>query len=195
LPPKPPKKNVSVPCGRFFLHTLTAGDATERWAAWMSEPKNLRLLNAAPKPMTRADVATYIGQFDQRTHLLLGIFEEQSGLLIGFFRIDVDPALNRCLGFMMIGEQKFRHWSVTAELRVPFQDFIFETLGLKTMLGTALASNRPMIRYLLKSGWTLDKTAARHVKSSTDGTMLDLCFLSCTREAWRAWKKQHGVAA
>ncbi len=42
--------------------------------------------------------------------------------------------LNRCLGFMMIGEQKFRHWSVTEELRVPFQDFIFETLGLNTML-------------------------------------------------------------
>jgi RimJ/RimL family protein N-acetyltransferase len=126
---------------------------------------------------------------------LLGIFEKHTGLLIGFFRIDIDPALNRCLGFMMIGEQRFRHWSVTAELRVPFQDFVFETLGLNTMLGTALASNRPMIRYLLKSGWTLDKTAARHVKSTTDGAMLDLCYLSITRAAWRAWKQRHGVPA
>ena len=154
-PSKPPeiaKKNARIDCGRFFLRTLTAADATERWAAWMSDPKNLRLLNAAPKAMTRADVANYIGQFDQRTHLLLGIFEKQSGLLIGFFRIDIDPGLNRCLGFMMIGERKFRHWSVTEELRVPFQNFIFETLGLNTMLGSALASNRPMIRFLLKSG-------------------------------------------
>ena len=186
---------MQLACGRFVVRTLTAADATEHWACWMSERKNLRLLNAAPKTMTRADIATYIGQFDQRSHLLLGIFEKQSGLLIGFFRIDIDPALKRCLGFMMIGEQKFRHWSVTAELRVPFQDFVFETLGLETMLGTALASNLPMIRYLIKSGWTLDKTAERHVKSSSDGAMLDLCFLSITREAWRAWKKRHGVPA
>jgi RimJ/RimL family protein N-acetyltransferase len=184
---------VQIACGRFCVRTLTADDATDRWAAWMSDPKNLRLLNAAPKTMTRADVAAYIGQFDQRTHLLLGIFENRSGLLIGFFRVDIDPALNRCLGFMMIGEQKFRHWRVTEELRVPFQDLIFETFGLDKMLGTALASNRPMIRYLLKSGWTLDKAAARHVKSNVDGTMLDLCFLSITREAWRAWKKRRGI--
>ena len=39
-----------------------------------------------------------------------------------------------------------------------------------------------MIRYLLKSGWTLDKTAPRHVKSNADGTMLDLCYMSITRD-------------
>ena len=189
--PKLPKRKIRVDCGKFFLRTLTREDATDRWASWMSDPGNLRLLNSAPQVMTRGDIATYIGQFDQRSHLLLGIFEKESGLQIGFFRIDIDPVMNRCLGFMMIGEQKYRHWSVAQALRIPFQDLIFETLGLNTMLGTALASNRPMIRYLLKSGWTLEKTAARHVKSQTDGTMLDLCFLSLTREAWRAWKTHH----
>ncbi len=78
------RRTSRIDCGRFFLRTLTVADATERWATWMSDPKNLRLLNAAPKAMTRDDVANYIGQFDQRTHLLLGIFEKQSGLLIGF---------------------------------------------------------------------------------------------------------------
>jgi RimJ/RimL family protein N-acetyltransferase len=187
--PKLPKKIVRVDCGKYFLRTLKSEDASDRWASWMADPKNLRLLNSAPRVMTRNDIVTYIEQFDQRSHLLIGIFEKQSGMHIGFFRVDIDHALNRCLGFMMIGEQKYRHWSVTQALRVPFQDLIFETLGLNTMLGTALASNRPMIRYLLKSGWTLDKTAVRHVKSQSDDAMLDLCFLSLSREAWRAWKK------
>jgi RimJ/RimL family protein N-acetyltransferase len=187
--PKMPKKIVRVDCGKYFLRTLKSEDASDRWASWMADPKNLRLLNSAPRAMTRNDIATYIEQFDQRSHLLIGIFEKQSGMHIGFFRVDIDHALNRCLGFMIIGEQKYRHWSVSQELRVPFQDFIFETLGLNTMLGTALASNRPMIRYLLKSGWTLDKTAEGHVKSQSDDAMLDLCFLSLSREAWRAWKK------
>jgi RimJ/RimL family protein N-acetyltransferase len=187
--PKMPKKIVRVDCGKYFLRTLKSEDASDRWASWMADPKNLRLLNSAPRVMTRNDIVTYIEQFDQRSHLLIGIFEKRSGTYIGFFRVDIDHALNRCLGFMMIGEQKYRHWSVSQAIRLPFQDYIFETLGLNTMLGTALASNRPMIRYLLKSGWTLDKTAERHLKSHSDNTMLDLCFLSLSRDAWRAWKK------
>jgi RimJ/RimL family protein N-acetyltransferase len=153
--PKMPKKAVRIDCGKYFLRTLKSEDASDRWANWMVDPKNLRLLNSGPRVMTRRDIATYIEQFDQSSHLLIGIFEKQSGMHIGFIRVDIDHALNRCLGFMMIGEQKYRHWSVSQEIRVPFQDFIFETLGLNTMLGTALASNRPMVRYLLKSGWKL----------------------------------------
>jgi RimJ/RimL family protein N-acetyltransferase len=188
---KIPKKIIHVDCGKYFLRTLKSEDASERWAEWMTDPKNLRLLNSAPRAMTKSDIISYIKQFDQRSHLLIGIFEKRTGMHIGFFRVDIDPVLNRSLGFMLIGEQKYRHWSVTAELRVPFQDLIFETLGLNTMLGTVLASNRAMIRYLLKSGWTVDKTAERHVKSQADGTMLDLCFVSLSRDAWRAWKKSH----
>jgi len=156
----------------------------------MGEPKNLRLLNSAPKFMTRADIERYIDQFDQRSHLLIGIFEKQSGLNIGFFRLDIDARLKRCLMFLMIGEQKYRHWSVTHELRRPFQDYIFDTLGLDTILATVLTSNRAMVRYMLKSGWNLDRAAERQVKSQTADAMLDLSYLSLSREAWIAWKKK-----
>ena len=195
--PKPEiaKKIVRTESANFLIRTLIGADATERWARWMSDAKNARLLNAAPKPMTRADVAHYIDQFDQRTHLLIGLFDKRNDLLVGFYRVDIDPVLNRCLGFMMIGEQRYRHWRVAAELWEPSLDCLFETLGLSMMLSTVLASNRPMVRFLLKSGYSLDKTVPRHVKSNTDGTMLDLCYFSITREAWRAWKKRHGVPA
>ena len=111
---KPPKKiDVRVDCGNISCVHSRETDASDRWAAWMSDPKNLRLLNSAPKIMTRDDITAYIEKFDQISHLLIGIFERQTGLHFGFFRLDIDHRLNRGLMFFMIGEQKYRHWSVT----------------------------------------------------------------------------------
>jgi RimJ/RimL family protein N-acetyltransferase len=186
-----PKLNVQVDCGEYLLRTLRLEDASDRWAGWMMQAKNLRLLNSPPKAMSRADVSTYIGQFDQRSHLLIGIFEKRSGLNIGFFRLDLDARLKRCLMFLMIGEQRYRHWSVTHQIRVPFQDYIFDTLGMKTILASVLTSNRAMIRYMLKSGWNLDKTADVTVKSQAVTAAPSLSLLSLSREAWTAWKKKN----
>lgn len=188
LPPETPKTILNIDCGSITVRTLTPGDASERWGEWMAEQKNVRLLNVPAKAMTRDQVAAYIRQFDQKTHLLLGMFETHSGLHIGFYRVDIDPVLKRALMFMVIGEQRFRNWRTAAAMRVPFQDAMFDRLGLNQMLATTLTSNKAMLRYLLKSGWSLDKTAPRYVKSRTSDDMLDMSFLSMSREAWRAWK-------
>jgi RimJ/RimL family protein N-acetyltransferase len=186
-----PKRDINLDCGNYLLRTVTGDDASERWASWMTEPKNLRLLNSAPKMMTPQDIVTYINQFDQRSHLLIGIFEKQGGSQIGFFRLDIDHRLKRCLMFLLIGEQKYRHWRVTDNIRKPFQDYIFDTLGLDTILATVLESNQAMIRYMLKSGWSFDKRAEQHVKSQTADANLDLCFMHLSRDAWAAWKKKN----
>ena len=188
--PKLPKKNVRLDCGRYLLRTVKVADASDRWAGWMSDPKNLRLVNSPPRTMSRDDVVAYIKQFDQRSHLLIGIFEKETGILAGFFRIDIDPGLQRCLLFML-GDPKYRHWFLMAEIWIPFCDFIFETLGLTTMLATVLASNRALTGFLLRRGWSLDKTVPRHVRSHADGTMLDLCFFSFSRDVWRIRKARH----
>jgi RimJ/RimL family protein N-acetyltransferase len=193
VPPqaKAPKHKVRIDCGGLLFRTATVADASDTWAGWMDDPKNLRLLNSAPRTVTKNDIVTYIKQFDQRTHLLIGIFVKESNLHIGFFRIDIDPVLKRCLVFL-IGEPKYRHSFVfTRERMGPFFDFIFETLELDMMLATALASNRALIGFLLRNGWSLDKTLERNVKSQSDGTMLDLCYFSFSRNAWRAWKMQN----
>jgi RimJ/RimL family protein N-acetyltransferase len=184
-----PEKTVKLDCGDYVVRTVTVEDASDRWGAWMADPEASQMLNAAPKVLKKSDIVSYIKSFDQRTHLLLGIFEKTSDKLLGFLRIDVDYALGRFLVSMLIGEPEHRNQGVTNAITLPFRDYFFETLGLKIMLATALSHNRPIIHYLLKSGWTLDKTVQRHVKSFTDDKMLDLCFFSITRDAWRAWKK------
>jgi RimJ/RimL family protein N-acetyltransferase len=188
-PAKIPKTSVRIDCGKYLIRTIKADDASDRWASWMSDPEVMTMLNAAARTLKKSEIDSYIKEFDQRSHLLLGIFEKASGLHLGIFRIDVDHRSGRFLVFMVIGEAEFRHKGITNAITVPFRDYFFETLGLNTMMATALAHNHAIIHYLLKSGWTLDQKLERHVKSRSDGTMLDMCFFSITRDAWRAWKK------
>jgi RimJ/RimL family protein N-acetyltransferase len=155
----------------------------------MADPEAGDMLNAPARAMTKSDIVSYIESFDQRSRLLLGIFEAATGKHLGFLRIDIDHASGRFLVSMLIGEAEYRNKGVTNDITVPFRDYFFETLGLKAMLATALSHNRPIIHYLLKTGWVLDQTIERHVKCHADDRMFDLCFFSLTREAWRDWKQ------
>jgi RimJ/RimL family protein N-acetyltransferase len=193
--PKFPKRKVWLDCGQYVLRTITTEDATDRWAHWMEDSEATEMLNAPPRTMTRSDLVAYIKGFDQRTRILIGIFEKASGLLLGFLRNDVNFETGQFLVSMIIGEPDYRNSGVTNAVTVPFRDYFFETLGMKVMLATALSHNRPIIHYLYSTGWTLDRTAARSVKSTTDERMFDLCFFSQTREAWREWKKARQAKA
>jgi len=183
------KKTVHLDCGKYLVRTAIVDDASDRWGSWMADAEVGRMLNAPAKAMSKSEVAAYIGTFDQKTHLLLGIFQKSPEKTLGFLRIDIDEKLSRCLVSMMIGEAEYRHKGVTNAITPPFRDYFFETLGLKLMLATALSHNEPIIHYLLKTGFNLDKTIERHVKSRTDDGLLGMCFFSQTAEAWRAWKR------
>ena len=185
------KKSVHLDCGEYLVRTATLADASDRWGSWMADAEISHMLNAPVKAMSKSEVGAYIGTFDQKTHLLLGIFQKSPEKTLGFLRIDIDERLSRCLVSMMIGEAEYRNKGVTNAITPPFRDYFFETLGLKLMLATALSHNEPIIHYLLKTGFNLDKTIERHVKSRTDDAMFGLCFFSQSADAWREWKNSH----
>ncbi|HEY2472889.1 MAG TPA: GNAT family protein [Terracidiphilus sp.] len=189
---KHPKRKVRLDCGQYVLRTITTEDATDRWAHWMEDAEASEMLNAPRKAMTKSDLIAYIKTFDQRTRILIGIFEKSSGLLLGFLRNDVDFESGQFLVSMIIGEPDYRNSGVTNAVTVPFRDYFFETLGMNAMLATALSHNKPIIHYLYSTGWTLDRTVPQNVKSHSDDRMLDLCYFSQTRDAWREWKKVKG---
>ena len=163
-------------------------DASEQWGRWMADAEASHMLNAPLRALTKADIESYIGMFDQRKHLLLVIVEKTSEKILSCFRIDIDNRSGRFLVSMIVGEPGYRHKGIMNELTVPFRDYFFEILGLKAMLGTALSHNEPVIRNLEKIGLRLDKKVERHVESRIGDAMLDLCFFSQTADAWRAWK-------
>ena len=183
-----PKRKIWVDGEKYLLRTITVEDASDRWAGWMADPEASFMLNAAPVEMTKEDLVSYIKSFDERSRFLVGIFEKATAKHLGFLRVDVNHDTGQFLVSMLIGEAEYRNTGVTNAVTIPFRDYFFETMGLKVMLATALAHNRPIIHYLYSTGWTLERTIERHVKSNLDERMFDLCFFSQTREAWRAWK-------
>jgi RimJ/RimL family protein N-acetyltransferase len=186
---KGPRIKVYLESDKYLVRNVTIADASDRWGSWMADLEVSSMLNAPAKALSKSEVASYIGSFDQRTHLLLGIFEKESGKTLGFFRIDIDERLGRFLVSMMVGEPDYRHKGIMNELTVPFRDYFFDTLGLKMMLGTVLSHNQPVIDYLFKTGLNLDKKIERHVKSRTNDSMLDMCYFSQTADSWHAWKR------
>ena len=191
-PVRYPKRKVNIDCGDYVLRTIVPADATERWAHWMEDLEASEMLNAPRKAVTLDELTTYIGSFDQRTKILIGIFEKTSGLLLGFLRNDVNFETRQFLVAMIIGEPEYRHSGVTMAVTVPFRDYFFGELGMEAMLATALSHNKPIIHYLYATGWTLDRTVPNAVKANTGEGAFDLCFFSQTADGWRAWKKMKG---
>jgi RimJ/RimL family protein N-acetyltransferase len=183
------KKNARIQCGEYLLRTIKEDDASDRWASWMSDPEAMYLLNSPVRRWSKSDVVKYIRQFDQRSNLLFGIFEKQSGAHIGIYTIKANYSSSQGLINLLIGEPAYRNHGVLSAVRKGLAEYFFETLGLKTMMATALSRNKIIIDTLLKAGWKLDQTLKQHVKSHADGTMLDLCLLSLSRDTWRARNK------
>jgi RimJ/RimL family protein N-acetyltransferase len=188
-----PRISVRIDAGKYLIRTIKPDDASDRWAGWMLDPEAIHMLNMAALNWTKSDVVNYINKFDQRSRLLLGIFEKPGWTHIGIITIHIDHTLGHFLINLLIGEPEYRNKGVAHDIKAPLRDYFFETLDLNLMKATALARNHIIIQYLLKTGWSLDQTLKQHVKSVADGTMLDLCLFSMTRDAWRAWKKTNLV--
>lgn len=184
-------KVVRIQSENYSIRTISADDASDRWASWMSDPEAMHMLNMPARTWKRTDVVNYIRTFDQRSHLLLGIFDKQNGLHIGIFTVDINYALGEYLVNLLIGEPEYRNKGVTSSLMFRFREYFFETLGLSVSKASVLARNTAIIHYLLKTGWRLEQTVKGGAKSHTTGEMLDICLLSLSREAWRDWKKKN----
>jgi RimJ/RimL family protein N-acetyltransferase len=179
--PQPSKKDLWFRCGRYFLRTVKREDASDRWAGWLSDPWTVHVLNTAPRAFTKTDVADYIRQFDQRSRLLLGIFEMGTRLHVGFVRIDLE-ASDDALVNAVIGEAAHRNRGATTDIFVALLDFLFDKLAVKRVRASVLERNDLTLTYLLKLGWQKDEAPGAPVKSVTDGAPLGTCTVSWTRE-------------
>jgi RimJ/RimL family protein N-acetyltransferase len=186
---RPSRKELWFRCGRYYARTIKREDASDRWAGWLSGPWAVHVLNSAPRHLQKIDIANYIKQFDQRSHLLLGIFERGTRLHVGFIRLDVDYVANEALVNAVIGEPDHRNRGATTDVFVPVLDFLFDTVGLERVRASILRRNQVTLHYLLKLGWQRDEKAEPPVKSHADGTSLDRCSVSWTRDGYMAFRQ------
>jgi RimJ/RimL family protein N-acetyltransferase len=186
---RPARKDLWFQCGKYYLRTIKRDDASDRWAGWLSDPWTMHVLNSAARTLQKSDIAEYIKQFDQRSHLLLGIFERGTRLHVGFIRLDIDEAAGEALVNAVIGEAAHRNRGATTDVFVPILDFLFDTLGIARVKASILLRNRVTLRYLLKLGWRQDETTETPVPSQADGMPLDRCSVSWTRDGYRAFRR------
>jgi RimJ/RimL family protein N-acetyltransferase len=185
---RPRKKEIWFQCGRYFARTIRREDASDRWAAWLSDPWVVQSLNLTPRKLTKSDITEYIKQSDQRTHLMLGIFEKGTRLHVGFIRLDLNYTAGEALVNAMIGEADHRNRGATTDAFVSTLDFLFDTEGMARVRASVLDRNQLTLKYLLKMGWQLDSNTEDQVKSNADGTMLDVRSVVWSREAYRAFR-------
>jgi RimJ/RimL family protein N-acetyltransferase len=182
------KKDLWFRCGRYFLRTVKREDASDRWAGWLSDPWTVHVLNSAPRVFTKNDVADYIRGFDQRAHLLLGIFEMGTRLHVGFVRIDLDTSGDALVN-AVIGEAAHRNRGSTTDVFVALLDFLFDKLEVRRVRASVLLRNEGTLAYLLKLGWQRDETPGAAVRSVADGSPLETCTVSWTREGYQAYRQ------
>jgi RimJ/RimL family protein N-acetyltransferase len=185
----PPRFDLAFETANYLVRVLTPDDASDRWASWFSDPHVAYMINANDTRWVKETVVKYIKQFDQRAEVLLGIFVRESRVLVGINTFKINYLTRQALMSTLIGDAEYRHKGVLSEIEPPLYDHMFDRLRMKMILATALARNNIVINRMLRRGWKQDQTLPRHVKSSSDDTMLDLCLFSLTREAYRAWKR------
>jgi RimJ/RimL family protein N-acetyltransferase len=186
---RPGKKELWFQCGGYFLRTIRREDASDRWAGWLSDSWTIHVLNTAPQKLQKKDVADYIRQFDQRSSLLLGIFERGTRLHVGFIRLDVDYAAKVALVNAVIGEPDHRNRGATTDVFVPLLDFLFDKEGIDRVKASVLRRNQVTLRYLLRLGWQIDPAQETKVRSKSDSALLDVISVSWTRDGYRAFKQ------
>jgi RimJ/RimL family protein N-acetyltransferase len=180
---------------RFLLRTLLPEDASERWASWSADHDAMAQLNLPPRPTTLAALRRYIAGFDGWTAILIGIFERASGQHVGQYAVRIDHAARLLNSSLLIGEAAWRGRHVLTEVRVPFNDFFFDVVGIEKMSSTVLAGNTVMLDKLQRGGWTLEGRLRQHARSPADGTRIDLCQLGLLRAEWHAWKARQAQGA
>src|SRR5438067_13555048 len=85
-----PKLAVRLFSKKYLVRSIKIDDASDRWAEWLSDPEAMHMLNTPVRRWTKTDVINYIKGFDQRTHLLLGIFERQTWKHVGIETVQIN---------------------------------------------------------------------------------------------------------
>jgi len=184
---RPGKKELWFQGGRYFVRTIRREDASDRWAGWLSDAWTVHVLNTAPQRLQKKDIADYIRQFDQRSSLLLGIFERGTRLHVGFIRLDIDYAAKEALVNAVIGEADHRNSGATTDVFIPLLGFLFDKDGVDKVKASVLRRNEVTLRYLLRLGWQIGPGHDTQIRSKTDGSLLDAASVSWTRDGYRAF--------
>lgn len=145
---------------RFFLRPLAVEDATERYAAWMSDGSAQRFITAAKSAADLDALRQYITQRADRPDVLfLGIFSRGDALHIGNIKYEpVDSERGYAVMGMLIGDPAWRGKGVAAEVIDASSLWLQKERGISEVVLGVARDNQAAIRAYLKAGFQVEFT-------------------------------------
>jgi RimJ/RimL family protein N-acetyltransferase len=185
-PPAPRKIRLETPS--FILRTVEPDDVTPRWAAWLADPANTRMMNAKPMTLSLADIRTYVSGFDHVKSHILGIFERGSNTLIGFWEVYVDWSHREYLLNILIGEHGDEPLHPRAETQRVLFAYFFGELELDTMRCAVLASNTRVVSLFAARGIVHEHASRK--PDAGGGAPVEIFHYRVTKEDWAVRRAQ-----
>jgi RimJ/RimL family protein N-acetyltransferase len=182
----PGKKLISLRTKRFDLRTATPNDAGDVWLGWTRDPEVMGPLNVPVRQMSKYELASYIGSFDNVNRHLIVVLEKGASIPIGFFMVETE-AVHRVANFnVVIGDKSWWGKGVVNEARAALLDYFFEQQGIEKACGSPLARNFPAVFNYKAQRWRHEGTLRGQRVSTTDGKRLDQFQFGLLRSEWRA---------
>jgi RimJ/RimL family protein N-acetyltransferase len=182
-----PGDPVEIETERLLLRSMQAGDVTERFVAWFSDP--LVMANVAMrKNAGRRGLLRYLSSFDNASKFLLGIWLKDNGQQIGWARIQVPSQKRYGITTTVIGERDYWGQGLGYEVRAAVIAFIFDSLGLDKVISTAYAESESTHALNRKLGFRRERVSRNHERGH-DGNWRDVHFYGLSADEWRARKE------
>lgn len=174
--------------GGFLARTLTPSDANETYLSWIADPELMGALNMPGRKLTLADLREHINQFDQRTTMLVGIFED--GLpakLIGIFvlTLNLEHRLMRISGF--IGEPRPQRGFI-AFVKSVF-NYLFEIRGVEKIGAQVAITNKSAIAACWALGMRKEGLLKGEIRKFDGSARIDQISYGLLKDDWRTMRK------
>ena len=169
---------------RFYLRLLTPEDASERWSAWLGDIEVMEPLNTRLRKPTIAQLRKHIAGYDQKTRLLIGIFDRANDLHVGLYGIDLDLRHGLATFNVMIGDKAYWGRGTVLETRAALLDRLFLRMEIEKAVGMPMARNFPAIFNYRAQGWKLEGVLKEHRVSSHRKGRVDQLQFGLTKADW-----------
>jgi len=152
-------ESVIIPTERFILRSLTAADATQRYANWFDDPDLASHINAARSPHEVSDLRHYIiDKLRNPSVLFLGIFLRGDNLHIGNLKFEpVDIRERHAVSGIMIGDRHWRGKGVAKETLEASAIWLNTVLGIEELALGVTHDNIAAQRAYLKAGFKFER--------------------------------------
>jgi ribosomal-protein-alanine N-acetyltransferase len=159
---------------RVLVRPFTAGDISETYLAWLSDPAVVRFSNQRFGIHTLESCEAYLASFKGTANHFLAICDLKSGDMLGTMTVYYSVPHGTADIGIMIGERKVWGKGIGAEGFCQVLTALKASGAIRKVTAGTLAVNRGMVRIMEKAG--MRHEATRHAQELLDGTPVDLVY-------------------